>query len=679
MPAVASYGSWKSPITTGLIVSGAVGLGQIALDGDDVHWVEMRPSEGGRMVVVRRAADGTTSDMTPEPYSARTRVHEYGGGAILVNRGVVYFSNFSDQRLYRQDPGSEPKAITPDEPLRYADGVFDEGRGRIVCVREDHSRDGEPVNAIVGVDAEGHKPQQVLFSGSDFCAAPRLSPDGTTLAWLAWDHPNMPWDGTRLLAADVLQDGKLGDPRVVAGGAGESVLLPLWSPQGELHFVSDRNGWWNLYRWRNESVQPVLEMEAEFARPQWGFDPAAYGFLEDGRIACSFVERGVWNIGIVEPESGQLTRLDLPYSEMGRGELRVSRNRLVFTAGAPDRAMALLSLDVPSGAVETLQQAHDLDVSPEYLSAPEAVEFETTGGRTAHAFFYPPRNPDFVAPEGEKPPLLVKSHGGPTAAAQTALDLGIQYWTSRGFGVVDVNYGGSTGYGTEYRRRLNGTWGITDVDDCVNAARFLAERGDVDGERLAIDGASAGGYTTLAALTFHDAFRAGASLYGVSDLEALAQETHKFESRYLDSLVGPYPERQDLYFERSPINHTHLLSCPLLLLQGLEDEIVPPNQAEMMFEAVKAKGLATAYIPFEGEQHGFRRSENIQRALEAELYFYSASSASSLRMRFEPVVDREPARLSNTGGAARAHPTGPCGRGGRRSCCTSRRSRCAVR
>ena len=640
MPVLAPYGSWKSPITTSLIVSGAVGLGQIALDGDDVYWVEMRPSEGGRMVIVRRRGDGAAEDVTPSPYSVRTRVHEYGGGAFLATGGVIYFVNFADQRLYRQASGGEPTAITPEAPLRYADGVFDAARGRIICVREDHTGEGEPVNAIVAVDAVGAvgaTPQGTLFDGSDFCAAPRLSPDGKSLAWLAWNHPNMPWDGTMLLAANVGADGRLSEAQTVAGGLEESVLQPLWSPDGELHFVSDRNGWWNLYRWRNGAVQSVLEMEAEFARPQWVFDPAAYGFLDDGRIACSYVGRGVWHIGIVDPESGTLTPLDLPYSEMGRGELRTQGQRLVFSAGAPDRAMSLVSMDVATGATETLRQAHDLEVDSAYLSAPEPVEFETTDGRTAHAFFYPPRNPDFAAPEGEKPPLLVKSHGGPTAAAQIALDLGIQFWTSRGFGVVDVNYGGSTGYGTEYRRRLNGAWGIVDVDDCVNAAWFLAARGDADPERLAIDGGSAGGYTTLAALTFRDVFKAGASYYGVSDLEALAKETHKFESRYLDSLVGPYPERQDLYAERSPIHHTHLLSCPLLLLQGLEDEIVPPNQAEMMFEAVKSKGLPTAYVPFEGEQHGFRRSENIERALEAELYFYSRIFSFDLADAVEPV------------------------------------------
>ena len=649
MAVTSPYGSWKSPITTALIVSGAVGLGQIALEGDDVYWVEMRPSEGGRMVIVRQGSDGRTADVNPAPFSARTRVHEYGGGAFLVSDGVVYFSNFADQRVYRQEPDGEPQAITPEDSLRYADGVFDAARGRIICVREDHTGDGEPVNAIVAVDAAGTLPQEVLYSGSDFCTAPRLSPDGNRLAWLSWNHPNMPWDGTTLHVAALDADGGLEDMRTVAGGLStgsglstssegdESVLQPLWSPDGELYFVSDRSGWWNLYRWRDGDVQQALPMEAEFARPQWVFGAPSCGFLDDGKIACSYVERGVWNIGVIDPVEGSLSRVDLPYTEMGRGELRAAGQRVVFSAGAPDKPMSLMSLDVASGEVTTLQQAHELHVDSSYLSAPEPIEFETTGGRTAHAFYYPPRNPDFEAPEGERPPLLVKSHGGPTAAASTALDLGIQFWTSRGFGVVDVNYGGSTGYGTEFRRRLNGAWGIVDVDDCVNAARFLVSRGDADPDRLAIDGGSAGGYTTLAALTFHDVFRAGASYYGVSDLEALAKETHKFESRYLDSLVGPYPERKDLYVERSPINHTHLLSCPLLLLQGLEDEIVPPNQAEMMFEAVKAKGLPTAYVPFEGEQHGFRRSENIERALEAELYFYSRVFGFELADAVAPV------------------------------------------
>ena len=644
MPTTAPYGSWRSPITPDLIVAGATSLGQVAWDGPDLYWVEMRPDEGGRMVVVRRSALGEIDDITPKPFSVRTRVHEYGGGAFLVDNGVVYFSNFADQRLYRQDPGNAPRPITPEAPLRYADGVIDRRRGRIICVREDHSGPGEPVNAIVAVDITGEGPQEVLYSSSDFCSTPRLSPDGASLAWLTWDHPNMPWDGTELLVAAVDEQGRLGAQRLVAGGKNESIFQPGWSPAGELHFVSDRTGWWNLYRRRGGEIQSLAERTAEFGKPQWTFDSATYGFLDEDRIACCYNTLGSWSLAVLNTVDGSMTALDsgdsgdAPYSEMGRGDLKADAGRVAFVAGGPAEAMSLVVWEASTGRVEAVRRSHLPDVDDGYLSAPSPVEFPTGDGKTAHAFYYPPANRDYSAPAGEKPPLLIKSHGGPTAAASTALDLGIQFWTSRGFAVADVNYGGSTGYGTEYRRRLNGAWGVVDVEDCVSAALYMAERGYADPERLAIDGGSAGGYTTLAALTFRDVFQAGTSLYGVSDLEALAKETHKFESRYLDSLVGPYPDRRDLYQERSPINHTHLLSCPLLLLQGLEDEIVPPNQAVMMFEAVRAKGLPTAYLPFEGEQHGFRRAENIKRALEAELYFYSRVFRFSLADPIEPIA-----------------------------------------
>ena len=638
MATTAPYGSWKSPISTGLVVAGAVGLGQVALDGTDVYWSELRPAEGGRLVVVRQSPGGEPVDVTPPPFSARTRVHEYGGGAFLAADGVVYFSNFADQRLYRQEPESAPEAITPESELRYADGVMDRRRGRIICVREDHTGGGEPVNAIAAIDIRGERPQEALYAGSDFCSTPRLSPNGGTLAWLAWDHPNMPWDGTRLLVAPVMDDGQLGEATVAAGGESESIFQPAWSPEGELHFVSDRSGWWNLYRWRGGEAQALTSLEAEFGKPQWVFGSATYGFAGPARIACSYVDRGVWRMALLDTETGELAGIETGFSEMGRGDLQSADGRIAFVAGALAEPMTLVSLDVAAGQSQVLRRSHGVEVDAGYLSAPEPVEFPTTGGKTAHALYYAPKNRDFVAPPGEKPPLLVKSHGGPTGAASTALDLGIQFWTSRGVGVLDVNYGGSTGYGTEYRRRLNGAWGVVDVDDCVNAALYLVERGDADPARLAIAGGSAGGYTTLAALTFRDVFKAGASYYGVSDLETLAQETHKFESRYLDSLVGPYPERRDLYRERSPINHTHLLSCPLVLLQGLEDQIVPPNQAETMFEAVRAKGLPTAYVPFEGEQHGFRRAENIKRALEVELYFYSRVFGFELAEPVEPVA-----------------------------------------
>ncbi|HIL32551.1 MAG TPA: S9 family peptidase [Dehalococcoidia bacterium] len=637
MPTTAPYGSWKSPITTDLIVSGAIGMGQVVLDDEDIYWLEMRPSEGGRMVIVKQALESKPVDVTPEPFSVRTRVHEYGGAAYLVNDGVVFFSNFSDQRMYRQDPGEEPKPITPETDMRYADGCFDATRNRIICVREDHASGGEPVNLIVSIDAAGEAEQEVLFQGSDFCSNPRISPDGRTLCWLTWDHPNMPWDGTQLYSGRFNDNGKLGEPHLVAGSATESIFQPEWSPDNVLHFVSDRNGWWNLWRSEKGQLWPLTSREGEFGKPQWVFGSGTYSFASDELIACSYTENDAWKIAMLHIPSKMLLAIETPYSEMGRGDLKVGDGKIVFIGGAPSLPMSVVQIDLASSKWWELRKSNNLEIDDGYLSTAQPVEFPTENGQTAHAFYYPPKNGDFDGPAGEKPPLLVKSHGGPTGSASTALDLGIQFWTSRGIGVLDVNYGGSTGYGREYRERLNGAWGIVDVDDCCNAALHIVAQGNADPDRLAIDGGSAGGYTTLAALTFKDVFKAGASYYGVSDLEALAKETHKFESRYLDGLVAPYPEGNELYQERSPINHTEKLSCPLILFQGLEDQIVPPNQAEMMFGAVRAKGIPTAYIPFEGEQHGFRRSENIKRALEAELYFYSKVFGFDLADQIEPM------------------------------------------
>jgi dipeptidyl aminopeptidase/acylaminoacyl peptidase len=635
-PTAAPYGSWRSPITADLIVAETIRLGLIGLDGDDLYWSEMRPAEGGRYVVVRRTPDGRTADVTPPPFNARTRVHEYGGGATVVADGTIYFSNWEDQRLYRQDPGGQPRPITPEAELRYADGVVDRGRGRMVCVREDHTVAGrEAVNAIVSLALDGNGDTQVLASGNDFYAAPRLSPDGTHLAWLTWNHPNMPWDGTALWVGELRADGSLGRAERVAGGLDESIFQPEWSPEGVLHFVSDRTGWWNLYRWHDGRVEPLAEMAAEFGLPQWVFGMATYGFASAERIICAYTERGTWHLAGLNTATGRLTPIDTPYSEIGT--VRAERGRAVLLAGSPTEPTSLVQLDLATGQVEVLRRSSGVPVDPGYLSPPQPIEFPTEDGLSAHAFFYPPRNRDYVAPSGERPPLLVISHGGPTGATSSTLDLGIQYWTSRGIGVLDVNYGGSTGYGRIYRQRLEGRWGVVDVDDCANSARYLVQRGAVDGNRLIIRGGSAGGYTTLCALTFRDVFQAGASYYGVSDLAALAQETHKFESRYLDRLVGPYPERADLYRERSPIHFTDRLSCPVIFFQGLEDPVVPPSQAESMVEALRAKGLPVAYVPFEGEQHGFRRAEHIKRALEAELYFYARVFGFELAEPVEPV------------------------------------------
>jgi len=633
---VAPCGSWKSPITADLIASSNIGLGQVTLDGNETYWVEQRPSEGGRSVIVRRGPDGRLTDMTSAPFNARNRVHEYGGGAFAVAAGVVYFCHFADQRLYRVAQDGQARPLTPEGACRYADGVVDRQRGRMVWVCEDHGAGKqEPVNTLVAIDVEGRSTSQILVGGSDFYSSPRLSPDGSRLAWLSWNHPNMPWDGTALWVGEITPDGSVRDQQLVAGGAEEAVFQPEWSPDGVLHFVSDRTGWWNLYRWQADQVDPLCPMAAEFGLPQWIFGMSTYGFDSAARLVCTYAERGVWRLATLDCGTLRLTPLDLPYSDIGG--VTAGDGRVVFMAASPAEALAIVEIDLATGRRNVLRRSTQSTIEAGYLSQAEAIEFPTAHGRTAFAFFYRPVNRDYQVPAGERPPLLVLSHGGPTAAASSALKPAIQYWTSRGIAVVDVNYGGSTGYGRAYRGRLDGQWGIVDVDDCVNAARYLVERGDVDGDRLIIRGGSAGGYTTLCALTFRDVFKAGASYYGIGDLEALARDTHKFEARYEDRLVGPYPQRRDLYRQRSPIHFTDRLSCPVIFFQGLDDKVVPPNQAEAMVAALRAKNLSVAYVPFEGEQHGFRRAETIKRALEAELYFYSRVFGFEAADPIEPV------------------------------------------
>ncbi|MGH7771375.1 MAG: S9 family peptidase [Candidatus Binatia bacterium] len=632
---VAPYGSWKSPITAHLVASGEVALEQVRFDGDDIYWIERRPEEGGRKVIVRRTPDGQISDVTPAPFNARTRVHEYGGGDYVVSDGLIAFSNFAGQQVYIQTPGSTPRTLTPAADFRYADGVIDPRRKLIFCVREDHTGPGEPVNALVSLGLEGDDAGRLLVSGNDFYSSPRLSPDGSCLAWLTWNHSNMPWDGTGLWIGELREDGSLGECRRVAGGADESIFQPEWSPDGTLFFVSDRTGWWNLYRWRDGKVEPLCFMEAEFGEPQWVFGLSLYGFESANRIVCSYSQSGAWTLASLDTATGRLNKLQTPYSAIWG--VHAAPGCVVLIAGSSTEPVSIVGLDVSTGRLQVFRRSREQLAEPGYLSVPRAIEFPTERGLTAHGFFYAPKNRDYVGFSNEKPPLLVMSHGGPTSATSCSLRYGIQYWTSRGIAVLDVNYGGSSGYGRAYRERLNGQWGVGDVDDCVNGARYLVERGEVDVNRVAITGGSAGGYTTLCALTFRDTFKAGASHYGISDLEALVKDTHKFESRYLDKLIGPYPARRDLYQERSPIHFTDRLACPMILFQGLEDKIVPPNQAEKMFEAVRNKGLPVAYLSFEGEQHGFRKSDNIKRVLEAELYFYSKVFGFELAEPVEPV------------------------------------------
>jgi dipeptidyl aminopeptidase/acylaminoacyl peptidase len=627
------YGAWRSPVTSDLIVAETIGLGAVLIDRDGIYWTESRPSEGGRNVLVRRTKDGGREDVTPPPYNVRARVHEYGGGGAVVHRGVVWFTNFADQRLYRIAPGGTPEPLTPERTeaagWRYADGVIDEQRGRWIGVREAHGPDGRVDNAIVAVDPAQSGPGRVLAEGCDFYAAPRLSPDGKRLAWLSWNHPNMPWVGTELWIADLAEDGGVAAPRKIAGGDNESIAQPLWSPDGVLHFISDRSGWWNLYRHggggaAQGATKAICPREAEFCPAQWVFGQSSYAFLSPGHIICTYGEGAGTVLARLEVATGKLTPLVLPYGEFG--SVKTAGGKIVCGAGSPTGPGAIVAVDPDTRAVEVLRQSSAAAADPElrrYFTAPQQVEFPTENGLTAFANYYAPINPDFTALAGERPPLVVKCHGGPTSSASSSLSLGIQYWTSRGIAVIDVDYGGSTGYGRAYRERLKGQWGIVDVDDCVNAARHVCAEGLADAARAVITGGSAGGYTVLAALTQRDFFKGGASYYGVSDVAALARDTHKFESRYLDWLIGPYPERADLYTERSPLTHAGGLHSPVIFFQGAEDRVVPPNQTEMMVEAMRRRGIPCGYLLFAGEQHGFRRGENIKRALDAELYFYS--------------------------------------------------------
>lgn len=635
-PKRAPYGSWKSPITPELILADTIRLGEIALDGQETYWSEGRPRENGRTAIVRRTPDGQIIDMIPMPFNARTRVYEYGGGDFVVSDGVIYASSFVDQRVYRIAQGAEPTPITPEGAFRYADYILDKQRQRLICVREDHTLSSQnAVNTLVSLSlTDNTDGGTILISGNDFYSTPCLSPDGSQLAWLTWNHSNMPWDGTELWVAQISSDGALSKAQRVAGGLNESIFQPSWSPNGTLHFISDRTGWWNLYRVRDGQVEALCQKDAEFGVPQWVFNQSTYGFASAERIICWYAENG-GHLASLNATTGALTPFKLPYTTIG--QVRVAPERVVFLGASANIPPSVVQLDLATEKTTVFQTASKVPVDPAYLSIPESIEFPTENGLTAYALYYAPRNPNYAAPEGEKPPLLVMSHGGPTSSTSSSFNLQLQYWTSRGIAVLDVNYGGSTGYGRAYRERLKGQWGIVDIDDCVNGAKYLAQRGLVDGNRLIIRGGSAGGYTTLGVLTFRDEFKTGASYYGVGDLEGLVKDTHKFESRYLDGLIGPYPERIDLYHQRSPIYNIEHLSRPVIFFQGLDDKIVPPNQAESMVEALRKKGMPVAYVAYEGEGHGFRRAENIKHSLESEFYFYSKVLGFEIADEVEPV------------------------------------------
>ena len=640
---IAPYGTWESPISATLVARSGMGVSalpsEIRTDGTYIYWIVTQPQEGGRYVILRYSEDTGTEIITPKDFNVRTRVHEYGGGDYFVNEGIVYFSNYVNQRLYRHQEGTSPQPITPEPEkpagLRYAAVRLSPDKKWLVCVRERHEPDGHVVNELVILPEDGLAEPTIIASSHDFYGYPRFSPDGKKLAFLLWDHPNMPWDGTELWVGD-FSDGKLVDIYKVAGGTNESIFQPEWNQQGDLHFVSDRSGWWNLYAFLDGKIVHLYKQQVEFGFPQWVLELSMYAFLPDGRIACLFREIGESGIGLLS-NTGEFTKVKTPFSLFLPSIQSDASGNIWFLAGSYTNPPGLAMLDPKTGKSDTIHISAEHGIAPGFISKPKHIAFPSEGGRTSYTYFYPPANASFEAPADEKPPLIVLSHGGPTSAARPHFQSEIQFWTSRGFAVADVNYGGSTGYGRPYRDLLKGEWGIVDVEDCVNAALFLAKGGKVDGERLLIRGGSAGGYVTLCALTFHEVFAAGASYYGVADAAILAQHTHKFEEHYLDSLIGPYPEKEGLYRERSPIHHTDRLSSPVILLQGLEDEVVHPEQSEILAKALHEKGLPYVYLTFEGEQHGFRRSETIQNSLEAELYFYSRILGFELPAGISPI------------------------------------------
>jgi dipeptidyl aminopeptidase/acylaminoacyl peptidase len=628
---VAPYGTWSSPISAEMVAQAGVRLSAPWIESGVVWWLEGRAAEGGRVALVRRDPSGERDDVVPAGFNVRTSVHEYGGGAYCIHRGVAYFSNFDDQRLYRVEPGAAPMPITPDVPdrrHRYADGRVTDDGSLWIGVRERHAesdRSVDVVNELVAVPTDGSAEPRVVVGGRDFYSSPRLSPDGTRLCFLAWDLPWMPWDGCELHVADIRPDGTVSGVEHVAGSDGtESIWQPEWSLGSDLVFVSDRSGWWNLERIRGGVREPLYPAEAEFGYPAWLFGMQSYAFLDDGRVVCGFEQAGFTRFGVLHPDSGILVELDVGLDSWRSPYLFAEGGDVVLVAASTTEPTQVARVDIATGEREVLHQSLEVPVPLDFVSIPRAIEFPTDGGLTAYAHYYPPTNPEYEGPDGETPPLIVESHGGPTDAAVAAFSLGVQFWTSRGFGLVDVDYGGSTGYGRAYRERLNGQWGVVDLRDCVNAARHLVEQGDADSARLLITGGSAGGYTTICALTFTDVFAAGTTYFGVADLEQFGDgETHKFELRYEHTLVGPYPERADLYRERSPIHFTDRITTPMLVLQGTDDRIVPPAQAELIVGALRERGVPHAYLLYEGEGHGFRRAENIAGSLEAELSFYA--------------------------------------------------------
>lgn len=622
---VEPYGSWESSVSARSVGSGDH-VFELNLEGDDVYLVEVRPREPkARYSIMKvKATGGQASELIGAPFNARSTVHEYGGGGFVIAGDSIVFSNFDDQRLYKRGNKDTILPLTREgSDSRYADGVFDKIRNRIVCVRELHPVSGkrEAVNSIVAVDLKTGA-ESVLATGNDFYSFPRISPDGSLLAWISWNFPNMPFDGSELWVGDLdSSDGSIANKRKLAGGLDESVTQPKWKSTRDLYFISDRTGWWNIYRWNeSEGISSVCPKDADFCHPDWNLGLSTYAFGSDGEILCTFAEEGEWKLARIR--DSRLEIVESQFTEVNH--IQSSGAIAVFLAGSPTEGHAVFQYNFPAGKIQKIYESPEENSAGPKIppSLPNSLTFPTSNNSGAYGFFYTPLNPEYRGPEGDLPPLIVMVHGGPTHASSNVLRGNIQFFTSRGFAVFDVNYGGSSAYGREFRRRLNGQWGVVEVEDAVNGAKYLGKEGRIDEKRVVIRGGSAGGWATLAALAFTDFFRAGACYYGISDLERWELDCHKFESQYLHSLIGSYPQERELFSARSPTRHAKEFRAPLIIFQGLEDKVVPPSQSELMVAALKKEGKSVEYFPFAGEQHDFRQAAHIEEALTRELELY---------------------------------------------------------
>ena len=613
------YGTWKSPINSQLITADSVSLDELQLHSSGTYWLERRPGDQGRCVIVQHN-NGINTDLYASPYSARSRCHEYGGGVYCIADNGLFFVNDSDQNIYFCSTNSPPIAITNDD-CSYADLQFDKQSQRLICVQQRNNPDfHENLNSLIAIDLQSYS-IITLHSGNDFYASARLSHCGKQLSWLCWNHPDMPWDKTTLWLSDIDNKHQLHNTKTIQHpeSANTSIFQPQWSPDDQLYFVSDLSGWWNLYRYHNDLIEAVSHEQLEFGLPQWVFAQSSYAFTSNNTILCAPIDDGIASLVLLDTKTGSLKTINKEWNSFS--SIQAINDHYSFIAASAQSFPEVISLQCDQAL--TLQRSCQTQLDTGYYSYGQATHFNTRHNDQAFAIYYAPTNKDYSAALDEKPPLIVLCHGGPTAMADPSLDIRKQYWTSRGFALLDVNYSGSTGFGRAYRERLNGNWGLRDAEDCCDAAQHMVDMGLADAERLIIKGGSAGGYTVLCTLTFHPTFSAGASYYGIGDLESLMTDTHKFESHYLDRLVGPYPENKNEYQKRSPINYVEQLNCPVIFFQGTEDKVVPKEQAEKMFSALKSKGIPVAYIPFEGEQHGFRKADTIQQALDSEYTFYS--------------------------------------------------------